>query len=339
MDRRRFIRGVGTSLLVASPAIIRPAQAWTHGAGITVPSPAATVGYNRLAFYDDFQSISTIDINNTGNAGFNWYVDFTNGRGYSNGDPWPVTTAADITVSNSILSLQNSPGNNFFQGICSAKFNNDGTLKHGQAWANGAFFQYSFRYDDGLAPGTTSAVSWPSIGMETFTAFVNGTFPDTELVGFEGPACNLAGYPGCQGNNSAPTVHTNKQFNLNYRTSTINTVQGGLTVNGGVQTNGQNWNNMQTMGLLWVPMAQNGGVGYTRRFVVQGGSPSWVEIPPLFVEYTATGPATFPNGGNSIAGTNSNGIYSNLDSQMQPLLLYGALGWPILVDYVAVWTL
>lgn len=345
LSRRSLLRSslAAPALLLPCREIIRPARALSRG-GLTtplplpVPSPAAAVGYNRLAFFDDFTTASTIDGNNTGNAGYNWYVDFTNGRNYTNGDAFPPITTNDYSVSNSILTLQNSSGNTGFQGICSAKFNNDGTLKHGFAITAGAFIQYSFRYDDGLAPGLTGATSWPSIACNSFSGFVNGVFPDTELDCYEGPPCSLSGFPACTGTNFAPTVHTNKQFNFNYRAANLNTISGGLNVNGGSQTNGQNWNNMQTMGTLWVPMAQNSGTGYTKRFVVQGGSPNWVELPLVFVEYTATGPATFPNGGNSINGTNSNGIFSTLDSQLNPVLIYGALGWPILVDYVAVWT-
>lgn len=340
LSRRNLLRAslAAPALWLPSRNIIEPARAWTHGNPLSVPSPAAAVGYNRLAFYDDFLSASTIDLSNTGNAGFNWYVDFTNGRGYTNGDLAPPITSAACSVSNSILSLQNTAGNDGFQPIVSAVFKNDGTLKHGQVFTNGAFFQFSFRYDDSLAPGSAGNAAWPSFAVQNFAGFVNGVFPDTELDLYEGPPCAVGALPACQGNNSAPTAHTNKQFNLNYRATNLNTINGGINVNGGVQTNGQNWNNMQTMGTLWVPMAQNGGTGYTRRFVVQGGSPSWVEIPVIFVEYTATGPATFPNGGNSINGTNSNGIFSTLDSQLNSLLIFGALGWPILVDYVAVWT-
>jgi hypothetical protein len=341
LSRRNLLKAslAAPALWLPSREIIEPAHARVlRGSGIALspPSPAAAVGYNRLAFYDDFLSLSTIDVNNTGNAGFNWYVDFTNGRNYANGDPFPPMTSADMSVSNSILTLQNSPGNTGFQGICSAKFNNDGTLKHGNVFTNGAFFQYSFRYDESLAPGLAGATSWPSVASGTFSCFVNGVFPDTELDFYEGPPCSPIN--SCQGNNFAPTAHTNKQFNFNYRLGpNLDTINGGLNVNGGSQTNGQNWNNMQTMGTLWVPMAQNSGTGYTRRFLFQGSS--WVELPLINVHYTATGPATFPNGGNSINGTNSNGIFSTLDSQLNPLAIYGALGWPILVDFVAVWTL
>lgn len=340
LSRRNLLRAsLAAPALWLPSRVIEPARAWTHGSALSVPSPAAAVGFNRLAFFDDFLSASTIDLSNTGNAGFNWYVDFTNGLNYTNGDPFPPITAAACSVSNSILSLQNTAGNDGFQGICSAKFNTNGTLKHGQVFTNGAFFQYSFRYDDTLAPGSAGATSWPALACNSYSGFVQGIFPDTELDLFEAPPCGVNALPACTGNNFAPTAETNKQFNFNYRTTNLNTINGGINVNGGPQTNGQNWNLMQTMGTLWVPMAQNSGTGYTRRFLVQGGSPNWVEIPNVFVQYTATGPATFPNGGNSINGTNSNGIYSSLDSQLNPLIIYGALGWPILVDYVAVWTL
>jgi hypothetical protein len=40
----------------------------------TVPAPAATWGLTSEKFHDNFTSLSTIDVNNTGNAGYNWYV-------------------------------------------------------------------------------------------------------------------------------------------------------------------------------------------------------------------------------------------------------------------------
>lgn len=48
-----------------TPPITPPAPA--------VPGAAANNGFTRLAFEDDFDSISTIDTGNTGAPGFKWY--------------------------------------------------------------------------------------------------------------------------------------------------------------------------------------------------------------------------------------------------------------------------
>jgi hypothetical protein len=323
--------------LLAAPTLLLPrkSSAWTHGSPLTPPAPALAVGFTKLAFYDDF-NFASIDFADTGNAGYNWYVNFTNGNGYADGGSFPPVTMSDVTVSSSILSLQNSAGNDGFQGLCSAKFNSNGTLKSGNVFQNGGFFNFVFRYDETLAPTNVAAggTSWPSVAFNTYSAFVQGTFPDAELDLFEAPPCGFGALPSCQGTDVGSVCNTNKQFNFNWRTTTLDTINAGVAVNGSFQTNGQNWNNMQTIGTLWMPMAKNGGTGYIKRYF----GPSNGEMPIMYQTYTATGMTAFPNGGNSLTGPNTNGIFSTLDSQLNPLLLYGALDWPILVDSVAVWT-
>jgi hypothetical protein len=76
-----------------------------------VPSIASANGLNTQVFFDDFNSIATIDINNTGNAGYNWYPNhnaypsFVNGTcgWYLNG--YTPTPASEISVANSVLTL------------------------------------------------------------------------------------------------------------------------------------------------------------------------------------------------------------------------------------------
>lgn len=64
---------------------------------IEAPEIAKKHGMTRLVFEDDFDSMDTIDINATGEAGYKWYVR----RPYKS----TTMTAEDITISDSILTL------------------------------------------------------------------------------------------------------------------------------------------------------------------------------------------------------------------------------------------
>lgn len=85
--------GDGTSGIYVWRATSLPREAWSFG-------------HNQY-FFDDFNSISTIDVNRTGTNGFNWYL----------GDNWPglngvfnanqITPADAITVSSSAVSISN----------------------------------------------------------------------------------------------------------------------------------------------------------------------------------------------------------------------------------------
>jgi len=49
----------------------------TAGCPDSVPTPAAAFGFNTCTFYDSMQSLSTVDTNQTGIAGYNWYTQDT----------------------------------------------------------------------------------------------------------------------------------------------------------------------------------------------------------------------------------------------------------------------
>lgn len=83
---------------------------------IAPPAPAHAWGISELTFFDDFDSIGTIDVNNSKADGFNWYVvnwpDWYSDTGHTTG--YVPSPAADFSVSNSILTIntnQDSPRN------------------------------------------------------------------------------------------------------------------------------------------------------------------------------------------------------------------------------------
>jgi hypothetical protein len=65
-------------ILLAAPALILPraAYGWSHGVNVpvAVPEPAAQYGLKTLSFYDPCTSLATVDMTNSQQPGFNWYL-------------------------------------------------------------------------------------------------------------------------------------------------------------------------------------------------------------------------------------------------------------------------
>lgn len=323
MRRRAFIKGSAAGL--ACKAFLPPANAAEGLAHTAVPAPAPALawGFNNLALYDDFLSSNTIDLNNTRDPKFTWFTGFANGI---QGQPWtppnyvmsatPVAASA-ISVSGSVLTLQNNAGLAGWQGLSSALFDSSsGNLTVGRAFSNGIYIEAAIAFDPTLSPGGSGCVSWPAFSFTTYTAFIQGHFPTAELDFFEA-------FPNGSGA-IIPTMAFNWWVSDFYSS-------GDLATNRTPSLGAVDWTQFQRIGCLWVPMSRNGGTGLIRRYL--NGS----EITSCEINYTTSGPATFPNGG-SLSPSNPNGALSTLDSQVNPLFLYGATGWPLRVDSIQVWT-
>ena len=97
---------------------------------LQAPEIAVKHGMTKLVFEDDFESIDTIDVENTGKEGYKWYVE----RVYK---ATPLTPQ-DFTVANSILTLHEADpmynfglvsthpktqvGFSFFKGVLEYRF-------------------------------------------------------------------------------------------------------------------------------------------------------------------------------------------------------------------------
>jgi hypothetical protein len=122
---------LGEALALSLPPVTSTVSVSSLGFGYPggVPAIAGANGLNTLVFFDDFNFTfpgsgtvpgnSTIDINNTGSPGYNWYVNpntpeakVDNCGWLLNG--WPSTPANEIVVGNSVLTLglANSSWNN-----------------------------------------------------------------------------------------------------------------------------------------------------------------------------------------------------------------------------------
>jgi len=73
---------------------------------VTPPAQAEKFGMTNLSFYDDFDSQDTIDVKNTHQPGYNWYVQ----------PPFrcPVLSADELKVEDSVLCYHPSSGGSIF---------------------------------------------------------------------------------------------------------------------------------------------------------------------------------------------------------------------------------
>ena len=132
------------------------------------PPPAAAVGYKSLVFNDDFDSLSSIDANNTGKPGFNWYID----PPVWGGIPVPLAT---YSVSNSVLELNSVPAGAWMTSYC-IKNNCGHSFRYG-------YFEARIHFDAAL--GIKSA-GWPAFwALSTYHSRVNNMDHWAELDFFE----------------------------------------------------------------------------------------------------------------------------------------------------------
>jgi len=117
---------------------------------ITAPLPAAKAGYNRLVFYDDFDSLRTIDVRGTGKPGYNWYVDRPVwGSG--------ITEPSDYSVSNSVLTVS-STGHTGSWALSS--FSPKGNTGHSFKFG---YFEARIRFDPKLGKSSKDWPAWWSL--------------------------------------------------------------------------------------------------------------------------------------------------------------------------------
>lgn len=148
---------------------------------ISVPAPAAKVGYNRLVFFDDFDSLSTIDVKGTGNPGYKWYVDRPV---WGDG----ITEPSAYSVSNSVLTVS-STGNT--AGWALSSFSPKGNVGYSFKYS---YFEARMRFDPAL--GKTSQ-SWPAWwSLSTRHSRLNNMDHWAELDFFEAYTGGHADYSG-----------------------------------------------------------------------------------------------------------------------------------------------
>jgi len=185
------------------------------------PPPAANYGLSVLAFCDDFDSTSTIDIKGTGIAGFQWYTNLPFG--------WGKTKPPAFTISQSVLTVTSSvKGSNW------ALTTRDPITGNGNSWRFG-YFEARISFNPGLV---SQSAAWPAFwGMSSNKLQHNDIREYSELDFFEALVVSEEHVDGFLG-----TIHDWQDgMNIDY-----------FNQNDWQETH-TDWSQWHTVGVLWVP--------------------------------------------------------------------------------------
>ena len=132
--------------------------------------PAAAGKYNRLAFEDDFDSISTIDTGNTGAPGFKWYPAGVHKWGK------PDTQPNEYSVNNSVLRI--APTHSTYNRNFMTR---DPNTYAGQSFGQG-YYEVRMRVDaNGVRNVPPENSSWPAFWAQSHSRHRNNAIPSAEL--------------------------------------------------------------------------------------------------------------------------------------------------------------
>ena len=132
--------------------------------------PAAAGKYNRLAFEDDFDSISTIDTGNTGAPGFKWYPAGVHKWGK------PDTQPSEYSVNNSVLRI--APSHSTYNRNFMTR---DPNTHAGQSFEHG-YYEVRMRVDaNGVRNVPPENSSWPAFWAQSHSRHRNNAIPSAEL--------------------------------------------------------------------------------------------------------------------------------------------------------------
>jgi hypothetical protein len=279
------------------------------GAAFDPNNPAAS-GY-QLAFHDEFDSASTIDLNASGLPGFNWYRQQFFGR--------PPTSSNFITMANGELIISGMDTTSFYT-LASAAPSTNVFGYVGNAWGGGAFIESRFHFD----PATINTNGWPSfwsMAVEHMAApgvadqwpgqapgyahFIEDDFFEYDTHSFAGAQSYGAAMHDWYGIFN-PTMGYSNIFN-----ETNFVVQTGA---------GTDFTEFHTYAQLWVP-STNGQPGYVINYF-DGNALSQVN-------WVGSGPGTPPPSGNA--------LFSIIDQDHLVLCLGTGTGEPMVFDWVRVW--
>lgn len=311
--RRGFI--TGAAAVAAAACLPKAADAFfMNGGGAAVPaqSPAqpaaaASYGFNNLAFFDDFLSLSTIDVNNTQNPGYNWYPSWFN---FGTASTYTVHPASTFSVNNSILTW--NPTNQVGRqggAFGSAYFNSTTkTFTKGFMTNPGKGFYAEVYMQFGATPGLSNNWfpafwSWDGgvwVYNSPSTAYGSNRFSELDFMEYQ-PGYDVQTYDY----SSAGTVG---RTNTGYPAIADPTA----------------WHKY---GMLWAPQNLNGGTGLLQTWV------DGVHYSAADVTYSSTTISAKASGGATT------GWMSGLDTSALGLMINFQTGyqWPIQVDYVQVW--
>jgi hypothetical protein len=324
--RREFIKSAaplitGAAAVAAMPklatALAKQGVANIAGVMPAQPSLAKTWGYNTPIFWDDFVSPNTIDLNNTLAPGYNWYMSYSQGA-FASGDGTNTLPSSAVSISSSILTLniptQKGPNQYALTTMGCKGASPSVTLVGNQLAPQGAYFEARIQYNAAMKANPGWPAWWMFDNNLTLALANSVAFPSNGYVELD----FMEGFYSGSGNpNLVMTDWSWYSFSSQCENSNTSPNVGGSAANDG---------NFHTYGCLWVPQAKNSGTGIIQRYF-DGTHQANCDI-----SYSST---TSP----PQAGCIHTGWLSALDTNTAGfgIQLASGQGWPISVDYVAVW--
>lgn len=179
LSRRTLLGGIAGSAAIAGLGVVQAPSA------SAAPRAASEVGMGRLVFSDDFSNLGTIDVNKTGNDGYNWYLRC----------PWNKPTAGpgDVSVQSdstgSFLRITPTVNNvNWTMSTMDPRTGRGHSFKYG-------YFEARMRFVPPAEPNWDSGnypFAWPAFwGVSHADLLGRGGSRTVELDIFEG--CNGPG--------------------------------------------------------------------------------------------------------------------------------------------------
>ena len=303
-----------------------------------IPAQAVALNFTNAGFFDEFNTINTIDVNNTLAPGFHWYtknqwvnMNTTYQPGYAQAATCPPTGPGNYAVTNGILLFNNIgnagcpvSGGGLGFGLNTAASTPTGNGYVGQGFAGGFCAQYRFAASVADSTGGENFVGWPII-WETPIEPLLGTanhFTEWDMMEW---------FPGSGGPGTvepdASTVH-----------------DWWVPSQGGAATNGDSINNsfvpnpttsstpsynLSTFHYAiscWTPQAKSPTAFGTMFTMIDG------QLQGTFtINYTATGQSI------PVSTIPFNGEFSTIDALTPMISLWAGAGNPFYVDDVQIW--
>lgn len=218
----------------------------TPPGGVTPPAFATSFGFNQVALFDHFDSISTIDIGATNAPGFNWYL-------------FPGQSSSRVTVANSILTITNPGGQGLLLkgaanlgGFGAGKLNS-GTVGKLIPGSDGYYAEARIRFNPAGQPDFAIAfwladmLAW-DFGQVAGQPIASG-HPEVDIL-----------------ENLAPPARAHQAY-LSWDTNgSVTQFQTAEPPNAGIYS-GIDYSQYHLWGVLYVPPAKNGGTGLIRFYV------------------------------------------------------------------------
>jgi hypothetical protein len=284
---------------------------------VAEPGPAVLQNYSHLAFDDEFNSYSTIDMSNSHSAGFNWYLQ----NWFSTG----ATNSNNVTIANGVLELGGGTGD----AVLVSAFANSSGGATGTVFGSGTYMEASIQFNPS---GGANASVWPAFWGEAIQHIVPGAaqwagqlngyehFAEVDIMEY------MNGFSSTQYNGAihdwSGTYSSNGwQYNIaNYGNNIIDV--------GSID-----WSAFHTYGLLWVPQSGNTPGHVTWYFDGQAESSIYWLGPAASTSLPGINGDSFtPSSSGQAAAT-----YSILDGDQLALSLQTDSSWPMSVDWVRVW--